>query len=258
LTYTQNPFVNLSGGNFQLTSNSQPVNQGLVIPGTTDNVTDGRPDIGAYEYGQTPWIPGITWDKTKGASNRCYDLPGEVCGGGVVTPPLPPSPPPPPALPSQIIPGKVEVEVYVEQQGVNVFNRNDGSSRFIGSLGSNDFVDVRIDVKYAGEYELTFNVASASAGGNINLSVDGIAVSNVPVANTGGWREWTQVTSTATLMAGVQILRLEFDRPGTVDVDNLFNVDWINFTPKRDQEQDQDSMMYTIKLKNGRAAVFEL
>ena len=40
---------------------SPAINAGVAITGFTDYVTDGSPDLGAYEYGGTYWYPGASW-----------------------------------------------------------------------------------------------------------------------------------------------------------------------------------------------------
>lgn len=53
---------NLSGDVFALEANSPAIGKGIAIEGITDNVTDGSPDVGAYEYGQPIWVAGSTAD----------------------------------------------------------------------------------------------------------------------------------------------------------------------------------------------------
>jgi hypothetical protein len=52
-------FMDVSSGDFRLKPGSPSINAGLTIPGVTDNATDGRPDLGAYEHGQD-WKAGST------------------------------------------------------------------------------------------------------------------------------------------------------------------------------------------------------
>ena len=54
----------LRGLYYQLQPNSPAVNTGIAIAGITDNAV-GLPDMGAYEYGAAPWIPGHDWSKTE-------------------------------------------------------------------------------------------------------------------------------------------------------------------------------------------------
>jgi hypothetical protein len=61
LTSNINPlFVSTNLLNFQLQGNSPGVNAGIVLPPYTDGYSGSAPDIGAFEYGQTPWTAGAT------------------------------------------------------------------------------------------------------------------------------------------------------------------------------------------------------
>lgn len=59
------PLVDTANYDFRPTPGSALVNKGISIIGITDDVTDGKPDIGAYERGaSTYWIPGFRSNKT--------------------------------------------------------------------------------------------------------------------------------------------------------------------------------------------------
>jgi len=51
-------FVDPSNGNFQLRSDSPAIDKGRTISGITDGFAGSAPDIGAYEFGVTPWTAG--------------------------------------------------------------------------------------------------------------------------------------------------------------------------------------------------------
>jgi hypothetical protein len=38
------------------------IDAGTHLPGFTDGYRGTAPDIGAYEHGAEPWVPGIRWD----------------------------------------------------------------------------------------------------------------------------------------------------------------------------------------------------
>lgn len=48
------------GADFIPSAGSAAIDAGAVIPGVTDGYSGSAPDIGAYEYGGTYWIPGYT------------------------------------------------------------------------------------------------------------------------------------------------------------------------------------------------------
>lgn len=51
-------FANAADGDYQLQAGSPGVDAGVLLPPYTDHVTDGAPDLGAFERGQLPWRAG--------------------------------------------------------------------------------------------------------------------------------------------------------------------------------------------------------
>ncbi len=56
-----NPFTDKDNDDYTLVGGSQPIDYGKIIAGYTDGYNDAAPDVGAYEYGDTPWEAGIDW-----------------------------------------------------------------------------------------------------------------------------------------------------------------------------------------------------
>lgn len=60
------PFVSIADKNFMpATNHASIVDQGWEIIGITDGYIGPSPDVGAYEYGGTHWIPGPDWTPTE-------------------------------------------------------------------------------------------------------------------------------------------------------------------------------------------------
>jgi hypothetical protein len=53
-------FVSEPTGNYQLQSSSPAINAGIVVAPYTNGYVGSAPDLGAYEYGATPWSAGAT------------------------------------------------------------------------------------------------------------------------------------------------------------------------------------------------------
>ncbi|WP_076420178.1 right-handed parallel beta-helix repeat-containing protein [Colwellia sp. UCD-KL20] len=76
------PFIDSANGDFRLKESSAPIDMGRQIDNITTDVTDSKPDVGAYERGgnDANWVAGIDWEKKYGPTgNGCYGLPGEFC-----------------------------------------------------------------------------------------------------------------------------------------------------------------------------------
>ena len=79
ITTSSSSFINSSEGNFRLSSGADPIDKGKEISNITDGFIGSAPDVGAYEFGDDNWKPGIDWNSKFGPANKCYNLPGEVC-----------------------------------------------------------------------------------------------------------------------------------------------------------------------------------
>lgn len=56
------PFVSVSNKDFRPAQGSVLIDAGEVISGITDGFAGTGPDIGAYEFGVTPWKAGVDWE----------------------------------------------------------------------------------------------------------------------------------------------------------------------------------------------------
>jgi chitinase len=73
-----------------------------------------------------------------------------------------------------------------------------------------------VSVNAAGSYTLTARVTANGPGGTFHVEVGGANVTGpLTVPNTGGWQNWTNVTATVTLAAGVQQMRVIVDGLGS-------------------------------------------
>jgi len=54
-------FNSLENRDFTLREGSPAIDAGTEIPFITDGFVGDAPDLGAYEYGKKPWVPGHTW-----------------------------------------------------------------------------------------------------------------------------------------------------------------------------------------------------
>ncbi len=127
-------------------------------------------------------------------------------------------------LPPAQIPGTIEAEAFKTQSGIQTETTTDtGGGQNVGFVDAGDWLDYSVDVKTAGTYQVQFRVASASTTGQIQLMSGTSVLATVNVPNTGGWQVWTTISTTASLNAGLQTLRLNFSGAG-------LNLNWISFT----------------------------
>ena len=126
-----------------------------------------------------------------------------------------------------IIPGLVEAEDYVYQEGLSTEVTSDINGGLnIGYTDSGDFADYLVLVTESGDYDINFRAASENQSGSILLQlIDGAEIQNltqISLPITGGWQSWETVSASTTLNEGSYKLRMKVIQPG-------FNLNWIEF-----------------------------
>jgi beta-glucanase (GH16 family) len=100
-----------------------------------------------------------------------------------------------------------------------------GGGLDVGWTASGQWFKYTVNVSSAGSYTLNFRVAAPSSvtdGFHLANSSGTNLSGNINVAGTGGWQNWTTVSTTVTLPAGVQTLTLDQDNGG-------WNINWFSF-----------------------------
>jgi uncharacterized delta-60 repeat protein len=89
--------------------------------------------------------------------------------------------------------------------------------------GLDEFVEFRVEVPTAGQYALDFRYANGTRGDRpLDLSVNGTLVRpGLSFAPFGTWTDWRTTTATATLAAGVNLVRLTAAGFGGANIDAL-------------------------------------
>jgi len=143
------------------------------------------------------------------------------------------------------IPGQIEAEDFDAGNNGQSYNDSDsgnnggayrdtdvdieptaGGGFNVGWIDGGEWLEYTVDVAQAGTYDLTARVASESTGGSFRIDRDGEALTgNVQVPITGGWQNWSTVSTTIDLEAGEQVLRFFNILPDPF----RYNLDWIRF-----------------------------
>ncbi len=110
----------------------------------------------------------------------------------------------------QVIPGTIQAESYSTMLGVGTETTGDaGGGLDVGWITYKDYMSYPVKVQTTGSYTVSFRVATANSGANIQLDNGSNTVyAKISVPNTGGWQSWTTVTTTVNLTAGVQTIRV--------------------------------------------------
>ncbi len=100
---------------------------------------------------------------------------------------------------------------------------DEGGGYNLGWIIEGEWTEYTVDVPVAGEYSIDVRVASQSIGGAFHLEFNGVdETGDVVVPVTGGWQNWTTVSTSATLSAGTQLMRF-------VPTIEGFNVSYFDF-----------------------------
>lgn len=117
------------------------------------------------------------------------------------------------------LPATIEAEAYCSAAGVQTETTTDvGGGQNVGWLDAGDSMSYDVNVPSAGNYTVSYRVASKTGGGTLALGNN--ATLNVPPTND--WQAWTTITQTVSLAAGKQSLKLNVVNGG-------FNINWIKF-----------------------------
>ncbi len=145
-------------------------------------------------------------------------------GTATTTPTPTPSPSPTPTSGTAT---KVEAESYHIMSGVQTETTTDtGGGLNVGWIDAGDWMAYTVNVPTAGTYTIQCRVASPNSGGQISLEQNSGAtrLGTVAVPNTGGWQNWTTISTTVTLRAGQQDIAIGVPVGG-------YNINWWSFAP---------------------------
>lgn len=98
----------------------------------------------------------------------------------------------------------------------------------VGWIAPGEWLKYSVNVSTTGNYVLEARVASAGQGGTFHVEFGGNDVTGaMTIPNTGGWQNWTTVSTAVALPAGPQIMRVVFD---TVGVSAVGNLNWVRLS----------------------------
>mgnify|MGYP005692773299 FL=1 len=122
------------------------------------------------------------------------------------------------------IPGLIEAEDYSDMFGIQSETTNDdGGGLNVGYVDEGDWIEYSVDVEESGEYSVEYRLASLNGSSGFELLVDGQQVDVQTVPSTGGWQNWVSETSTVSLEAGEQTIRINA-------IGAFWNLNWLKFT----------------------------
>jgi len=139
---------------------------------------------------------------------------------------------------SKSIPGKIQAEDYDLSSDIRTEDTGDvDGAKNVSYIDDADYLDYNVNVTSAGNYVFNFRVANSWGNGNIQIkNAGGTVLANVDVPQTGGWQTYTNVSTTASLAAGSQVIRIYANR-GSFNF-NWFEVKKVNLIPGKIEAED--------------------
>jgi hypothetical protein len=200
-------FTNASAHDYTLQSSSPAINSGTALSPYTDGYSGSAPDIGAYEYGVTPWVAGPTGG-----------------GGG--------------GIPNHDALTVLQAEDYDDMSGVANYGSNVGSFDD-GNWIKFDNVEFSSDIT---TFKLNAGVSAAYAGQQFEVRLDSVSgplAGTVTMRDTGGFGSFEIHSIPVTgISAGIHDLYIVGN--GT---SGIGNIDWLTFDlPTKVEAESYDAM----------------
>ncbi|MFZ4581338.1 MAG: carbohydrate-binding protein [Paludibacter sp.] len=131
-------------------------------------------------------------------------------------------------LSHKTIPGKIEAEDFTINNGFNFETCTDAGGGTNTSYAAVDkYLDYCVWVENSGTYNMDFRISVNSSSAQIAVLKDQngsmIPIRTVSFTQTGGWQNWQTQSTTVSLTAGKNIIRLLSRTDG-------YNLNWIQFS----------------------------
>jgi hypothetical protein len=185
-----------------------PNNANIASPSTAQTTVNGLVQ-GTYTFKLT-----VTDNGGATATANVNVVVNAATSGTTTTPPPPSS--------SSI---HIEAESYSSMYGILTEPTSDaGGGKDVGYQDNNDWMDYSANIASAGSYTVNLRVASLYGGGQFQIrNSSGSVLATVNVPSTGGYQTWQTISTTLTLPAGQQTLRIF-----TVNSGGGWNLNWFD------------------------------
>ncbi|MBI3712688.1 MAG: carbohydrate-binding protein, partial [Burkholderiales bacterium] len=139
---------------------------------------------------------------------------------------------PPPTCTTVTTPDTIQAEAWCNMSGVQNENTSDtGGGQNVGYIDTGDWMSYSINVAAAGSYKISYRVASAASGAQLQLEQAGgtPVYGSLTIPYTGGWQTWTTISHDVTLAAGQQNIAISAKKGGGANVGYLDAGDWMSY-----------------------------
>lgn len=143
---------------------------------------------------------------------------------------------------------KIEAEDYDSTSGIQTEITTDtGKGLNIKHINNGDWMDYTVTIPTSGTYTVDFRVASTTENTAVQFRTNSDVLSSATIVPTGGWQEWTTVSTTVSLSAGSQTVRLYAP-------EQPFNINWFKITRSESTKNSIHASHININSKDNTVA----
>ncbi|MFD0862243.1 cellulase family glycosylhydrolase [Sungkyunkwania multivorans] len=122
------------------------------------------------------------------------------------------------------IASRIQAEDFCNMNGIQTQGTSDtGGGLNVGWIHTGDYMDYRLNIPETATYEVSYRVASLYSSGEVDFRVGSSSKGKKAIPNTGGWQNWTTITTEVDLNAGNQTVRLYASGP-------RWNINWFTLS----------------------------
>ncbi|MCH6255961.1 carbohydrate-binding protein [Puniceicoccaceae bacterium K14] len=126
--------------------------------------------------------------------------------------------------------GVIQAEDFSDMSGVETEATSDVDGGLNAtSIDDGDWIEYFLNIPLTGDYTLNYRVASNDGGGSIRFEVEGEAKITTAIDATGGAQNWTTLSTTISLSAGAQTIRLHAEAGG-------WNLNWFELEAQEEKQ----------------------
>ena len=137
---------------------------------------------------------------------------------------------------------RIEAENYSAMSGIQTESCSEGTLD-VGWIDTGDWMDYNVNIPAVGVYTLDLRVASTGTTGSLDFISGTTTLASIAIPNTGGWQNWTTVSTAVILNPSMTKVRLSAMGPA-------FNINWFQLTLKQNTSNVIGSGVTTIEAEN--------
>ena len=135
----------------------------------------------------------------------------------------------------------IETEDFTAMDGIQLEGTDDvGGGQNVGYIDNGDWMEYEVTIPTSGTYTFDGRIASVPGNGLLQIEANGNVVGTIAIDATGGWQNWTTLSTDVSLSAGTQTIRLTAINGG-------WNINWLEISNESSAKAAEVSKINAIK-----------